>query len=199
MKKIVLALLIVLGSIVGIQSVSAIEVIGDLLYWYSDSGAIGDWTPNATYSIKETANASSSFTTDVKTGFSAWNSAGVPNSYESVFNNGTIKVYGGLYSEIKNAFPSFSTTASGQTLVAAVPSGSYYITPSGYREAYFMANGTEIYYATDRANSKTYKHEAGHSLGWLGHSSNSGDIMYGSQTTVTQLTLRDKDHLNQVY
>lgn len=46
---------------------------------------------------------------------------------------------------------------------------------------------------------KTATHELGHSLGWKGHSSNSNDIMYGTASSVTNLTSRDSNHLSQVY
>ncbi len=60
-------------------------------------------------------------------------------------------------------------------------------------------DSAKVYYNTDIANKKTYLHEAGHSLGWLGHSSNSNDIMYPISSSVKKLTSRDKNHLTQVY
>lgn len=67
------------------------------------------------------------------------------------------------------------------------------------RTSIVWKNDTIAFTLTDRANTKTYKHEAGHSLGWFDHSTNSSDIMYATQTSTTDLTSRDKYHLTQVY
>ena len=55
---------------------------------------------------------------------------------------------------------------------------------------------------TEAKYNKTFTHELGHALGWLGHSSrtnNNLDIMYAYSSTVQNLTYYDKAHLNQVY
>lgn len=44
-----------------------------------------------------------------------------------------------------------------------------------------------------------FTHELGHGLGWLGHSSDSNDVMYHDNRAVTTLTNRDKNHLVQNY
>lgn len=54
---------------------------------------------------------------------------------------------------------------------------------------------------TDMAYSKTATHELGHALGYAGHSTTKGDIMYTSSTsnTTNALTTRDINHLKQIY
>lgn len=43
-------------------------------------------------------------------------------------------------------------------------------------------------------------HEYGHALGWYGHSWDSADVMYPVvSSTKTALTIRDKEHLQQIY
>ena len=181
-----------------VSNVYAVEIIDTLSYWYSDYNSIGKWASSPTFSSTETESCPSSFSTDVSTAFSAWNSADVPNSYTSTFSNADIPVYGGTYTEIKQIFPTFPSTSTGYTALIANDTNAYYSTPAGNKKAYTMVS-VEVYIATDRANTKTYKHEAGHALGWFGHSSSQYDIMYDTASSSTLLTTRDKNHLNQIY
>lgn len=197
MRKRVIALFsILVVSFLFCSTALAVTVIGDLNYWYSDSNKIAKWESNPSFSITGTSNTPYMFNTYVKDGYSKWNSGGVPNTYKT--SGGTIPVYGGTYTEIKAMYPAFSSTATGTTVSSIISLNAVYRTPSGNKNGYKMSSSI-IYFATDRANTKTYAHEAGHSLGWSGHSSNSSDIMYGTQTSVTSLTTRDKNHLNQIY
>lgn len=195
MKKVVISILffIVLCSII----VNAGSIICEISYWYSNGIKIGRWYESITFSTQGTASCPTNFTTNVSTGFGAWSSAGISNGYTTSFNDASIPVYGGPYTEIKVLNPSFSTTATGQTEIGATYIGDYMYGASA-KSGYSMDNAT-MYIATDRASSKTYKHEAGHALGWFGHSTNSGDIMYETESSVTSLTLRDKNHLVQIY
>lgn len=54
---------------------------------------------------------------------------------------------------------------------------------------------------TDIAYSKTATHELGHALGYAGHSTTNGDIMYTTSTknTTGSLTAQDINRLKQVY
>ncbi len=195
-KKFIGLFSILVISILFSSTALAVNVIGDLSYWYSDSNRIAKWESTPSFSITGTSSTPYMFNTYVKDGFSKWNSAGVPNTYNT--SSGKIPVYGGTYTEIKAMYPSFPTTATAVTSYTIISLNGVYRTPSGNKDGYKMSSA-KIYFATDRANTKTYAHEAGHSLGWLGHSSNSSDIMYGTQTTKTSLTTRDKKHLNQIY
>ena len=52
---------------------------------------------------------------------------------------------------------------------------------------------------TANGYTKTALHEMGHLFGWGGHSSSTQDVMYGKSSEITSLTLRDKNHLKQIY
>ena len=45
----------------------------------------------------------------------------------------------------------------------------------------------------------TCAHEFGHALGWMGHSSNSNDVMYAYASSITTLTNVDKRQIRQIY
>ena len=46
---------------------------------------------------------------------------------------------------------------------------------------------------------KTCTHEMGHAMGWRGHATNNGWIMYQGSTSVTTLSQDEIDHLLQIY
>lgn len=193
-KRIVSTVLIIVFCM---TCVSAATIIGDISYWYSNDSKIASWQIEPVVSATGTANCPANFSTNVSTGFGAWSYAGIPNSYSSDFDSADIPVYGGPYTEIKEVYPTFPTTATGVTDMGIIYLGEY-VYNSTYKGGYEVVEA-EMYIATDKANSKTYKHEAGHALGWLGHSTSSADIMYGTQTSVTSLTSRDINHLAQIY
>lgn len=195
MKKFLSALLTILIILIFMVNVVS-AVIANLQYWYANDSSIAHWEGNPKFTIRPVVNCPSSFEGDVLTGFNAWNLAGIPVSYQ--LYSGDILVYGGPYTEIKVICPSFSNTSTGETHAEAISMNDYYTTPSGYKDGYTM-NFAKVYFNTDIANKKTYLHEAGHSLGWFGHSTNSLDIMYSSSSSIAKLTSRDKNHLTQVY
>lgn len=191
----------IIGTILVISlcfiSVYAVTILGDIDYWYSDDTKIGSWSYEPTFATSETPSCPSNLTTNVSTGFGAWSYAGIGNGYLDDFDSADIPVYGGPYTEIKEINPSYPTTATGSTSISATYIGAYQygtILKDGYR-----IDSATMYIATDRATSKTYKHEAGHALGWFGHSTSSADIMYAYNTSVTSLTSRDINHLVQIY
>ena len=53
--------------------------------------------------------------------------------------------------------------------------------------------------ALEQKLKNTVTHEMGHALGWIGHSSNSNDVMYSVRSSISVLTSRDITHLEQVY
>ncbi|NLL95696.1 MAG: matrixin family metalloprotease [Clostridiaceae bacterium] len=195
MKKLLLSLLtIFIISIMLMNVVSA--VIANLQYWYSDFNGIAHYEDDPKFTVRPCTGSPSSFEDDVLAAYNDWHWAGIPVYYQ--FNSGDIIVYGGPYDIIKQIYPSFSPNSTGQTEITMFSMNDYYTTPSGNKDGYIM-DSAKVYYNTDIANKKTYLHEAGHSLGWLGHSSNSNDIMYPISSSVKKLTSRDKNHLTQVY
>ena len=61
-----------------------------------------------------------------------------------------------------------------------------------------------IYYIINKglgidAQKKTFTHEVGHALGWFGHSAGNTDVMYAYGSQYLYLTMRDKNHLCQIY
>jgi predicted Zn-dependent protease len=114
-----------------------------------------------------------------------------------------MKLFGGTYLQLKTEFPSLGSNNTGQAIYSrTLYTYTNYVDMTIY--VYKQLSGSkacvvQISGRTTNQYKKTMTHEIGHLLGWSGHSSNSNDIMYSSGSSITTLTLRDKNHLSQIY
>lgn len=170
------------------------QIIGTLSYWYSDSSSIGYWTvPRKIY----LSYSESSAGTAAKNAATQWTNPGVSSSFVTSGSNMTFACY--PYSTCVQLEPSIPTSAAGYTTSYTSYVGDFEY-GSTYKRGYEVS-GAFCYLITD--TSANYvgdcAHELGHAFGWMGHSTSSSDIMYAYANSPTNLTTRDKNHLNQVY
>lgn len=200
------------------QSVKAAHT---LQFWCSNATEIAYWRSIPSDINSCYLDGNTLFDTGMQTAVTNWrNALGCTLNYNPVnknfTTNGGIIIYGGSYGEIYDTGDFTSTEVygtdeygylkSGYVQLSRVQDGVSYITSSGItvtgsyitKARGFVADkGTGSNYTNQY--KKTCTHELGHALGWLGHSSNSSDIMYGLSTSVTALTNRDINHLLQIY
>lgn len=73
--------------------------------------------------------------------------------------------------------------------------GGYKIT---YAKCCLVSTSGSTYRTTTRCKNIA-THELGHALGWIGHITTSGYVMYTSESNTYTLKTEDKRHLAQVY
>lgn len=206
MKKVLI--LSIIFSLLLTVKVFAAE-LGILSYYYSDSSSIARYktSRNLYFGSLDSSISGTDMTTMVTHAINQWNSAGVSVTSTSK-DRANIIVYGGNLTSLRNIYPSYDSGNTGLMRPLGVQyEGEWRYAGSSIKNGYQHTN-TQILIqnrtdsnATTRMNyyRKTTTHELGHALGWRGHSSNSGDIMFGSSSTIQSLTNRDKNHLNQLY
>lgn len=183
------------------SSVFAVEVIGTLLYWESDGNDIRKFMNTTPYIYAETLGGYNQITlsSQVTNARNQWNGAGVPCNITSNSSSALVKVYGGTLSEIRTRVPSFLSNYAGLTLSSATKQTGVYVYNSS-RKYLYKINSATIYARSDNTyQQNVVTHEVGHSIGWAGHIPTSGNVMYSYMSSVTNLTTRDKRHLNQIH
>lgn len=177
--------------------------LGTLSYWYSDSDTIRRWgtIPSTVYSNKLNNTGSFYYLIGLDHGIDKWNSS-LGSSMSRSSSSSSLSFYGGTKAEL-DALGIFSLTTSnnGSTISTSSEEGTWtYGTTTKNGRKTSKATGCVVDKGrTTDQYKKTATHELGHALGWAGHSDTSTDIMYGSGSSVTELTTRDKRHLTQVY
>lgn len=212
MKKRIVYVSILL--ILAVPSFVYANTLGDLGYWYSDSNVIGRWIDarNIFSERLDSTFTATELSTNVSHARNQWQSAGISTSTTTNRNNANIRVYVGSLENIRKLYPGYSSTATGVArYLSVVNEGSWRIKGectgcdtymTGYRHQdveIYIKNRTDSGSEKENRLKKTFTHELGHGLGWRGHSSNSADIMYHTNSQVTTVTSRDKNHLSQVY
>lgn len=178
-----------------------------LVYWSSNTTYVG-YTPKSIGGSYYTTCYSDSFTTNFNSACSnareEWSRV-LPLSINSTsYNYATNYISGGTYTQLKKYFPDLKDTNSGLTegrnylasnvILPDGKTGSVWKYSAGGRCCIVEYSG-----ATISNYKKTALHEMGHLFGWEGHSSSSRDVMYSGSSSVTSLTLRDANHLRQIY
>ena len=190
------------------SNVLADDDLGTLEYWYSGSEKISHWN-KARKIFVYNYSSNDNFDLDSYVGFAAyqWSSQagiGCPvNGTETSYN---IIVYGGTEAQLVDAgvFADCSKI-NGKCANTKKYEGTYTYNGEEKKGYYSTAGKIAIVEKsnprTDTAYGKTTAHELGHALGYLGHSTTRGDIMYTTSTanTTNALTEQDVNHLSQVF
>lgn len=204
-KKNIIILLVLLLSI---STVSATN-LGTLSYWSAnytgaDTNMIGRWgvAPSVWAATKDSTFTSANFASYVNHAMSQWSNAGISSYGVDNEYDGTIRIYGGSLTTLRALNPSFPSSSSGICAISAILEGTW--TYNGIQKNGLKISSARVYIRSMDGKSpdgykKTTTHEFGHALGWFGESANSADVMYHSESTVTTLQPRDKNHLKQVY
>jgi len=210
MRMIYLKCVLLLAAIVaGIlpQEVFAVNYL-DCDYWYSSSTSVGCWLSTPTIKKTPAFGTDSTFTTNYNSGFSwartQWSNADISTSLVGQGTSASIVCYGGTREEIaEENGRNIDSSYAGLTVGSATYYCSLIYVGDNSVKTLKSVNSQTIY-IVNRGNSlnrvkNVFTHELGHSLGWIGHSVNSDDIMYSYSSLVTALTNRDKRHINQFY
>jgi hypothetical protein len=201
MKK-VLAIVLSLFIIIGVSSnVFAIEIIGELDYWESNVNNLASFMSNTPDIFSATLGAYdlSTLRSQVSSARGQWNGAGIPCNTTTTEAIAEIKVYGGSLSQIQNVCPSFQSTYAGLTIGYEILQSGVYLYNGNYKQYYKMDHAT-VYVKTGLTYPQNVvTHEIGHSIGWNGHISTSGNVMYAYESSLTNLTTRDERHLSQIH
>lgn len=207
MKKIILSITLCFLLVIYLTVTPyAATNLGMLSYWHSNSERIGRWDGESVdiYLIKLNPNTSFYFTNGMTHACREWDDViGMTLNRYTSNSSSPIRFYGGTIDEI-NRQTEFrvDNSVNGKTrwVVSSVEGiwqyGSMFKTQREITEVVgcVLDKGHTI---DEYRNTCT--HELGHALGWDGHSYDSSDVMYSMGASVTSLTVRDKNHLSQVY
>jgi len=172
-------------------------------YWYSNVNYVSKWTSTPKISqYKLNNNDGFAFDIAFSHARTQWSNAGISTTLVGWTSGCAIQCFGGTRAEIRARGYSILDSQAGVTLGSSTQINT--LSYNGTTKYLKSQNSPQIVCLVDRNVTQTaYKnvmtHEIGHALGWGGHSSNSSDIMYSSENSVTSLTSRDKNHLKQVY
>lgn len=181
--------------------------LGDLDYWYdSESDTISRWSrgvvPGVWAGLVDNSFNASDYADWVDEALYQWRRVGVRFDPVNEEYDGDIRIYAGEYDKLKYSEPYLRPSMDGLTVPSVRDEGEwYYYGDLKYGQTIRRAR-VYIVKKTFKSNNEyqnTVLHEMGHASGWDGHSSNSKDVMYRNNTSVTTLTSRDKNHLSQVY
>lgn len=194
---------LIFGQTIEVAAAPRVNVLGVLSYWESNEASIGHWNASSlSYRLdKLNTNANFPYTLSMNYAFSQWQSALGINIYATTSSSSTMRSYGGTFEEICAMGVNLQQGYGGMTSYSCSNEGSYNYN-SSLKTSYVMTSATVYIVDKDRsdnAHKNVSMHEVGHSLGWLGHSPNSSDVMYERVTQVAALSTRDSRHLAQVY
>lgn len=204
-KKIISIMFILLLLI---TTVSAAD-LGTLSYWYAtytgaSTSKIGRWTstPYVWSAPMDSTFTSADFASYVDHALMQWDSAGISTYGVDNELDAPLRIYGGSLATLQGLDPAFPSASAGRTVTAAIQEGTWTYqgtTKTGYEIVEADVYIRSVSGKTTSGYKNTTTHELGHSLGWLGESTNTSDVMYYTESSVTTLTTRDKSHLTQVY
>ncbi|MFD1736295.1 matrixin family metalloprotease [Bacillus salitolerans] len=173
-----------------------------LSYWYSNLDKIGNDSNRYIWSNVIDGFTVSDFTSYQDYARDQWSSdAGISTYGADEKASSSIHWYGGNQSTLREMEPSLEVYRA-----VCVPEYLYLIGNHTYngttKENWRMKSKIYTpklpwYYGFSNYNLM-FTHELGHGLGWLGHSSNSGDLMNADASNDT-LSTRDINHLQQNY
>lgn len=176
--------------------------------WYADVNYVAYTPYDGSYYVYDYSTDStfkSWFKSAVLKASSQWNSTLPISVGETSFNYAVNYVFGGELTQLKKSFPALEESMTGLTDYLTDTGKGVRVTYNGSsKTVYPLKAGCKMCIVqkngrTANGYTKTALHEMGHLFGWGGHSSSTQDVMYGKSSEITSLTLRDKNHLKQIY
>lgn len=199
-KTLVIALSLIVSMCIS-SKVFALEIIGDLTYWESNVNHISSFmsTVPDTYSSTLGSYDLNTLKSQVSSARNQWNTAGIPCKITTSEPNAEIKVSGGSLSEIQSVYPNFLSGYAGLTINGTIQQPGVFLYNSNYKYYYQIIAATVYVRSGLSYPLNVVAHELGHSLGWGGHITTYGNVMYGTESAIITLTARDKRHLSQIH
>lgn len=177
-----------------------------VFYWHSNSNNVGHWASTPTISsINYSTSANFYYLAAYPHATAQWSSAGISTSPDGWSWSSNIICRGGTITQLVNNVPNLTYDQligkSGLTLYTS--NMDAYLDYYGVQKYRYQMTAATVLIIdcgeTLNEEKKTFTHELGHALGWIGHSNVSSDIMYYATSSVTSLTTNDKEHLVQIY
>ncbi len=166
--------------------------------WYSNGNDVGYWSISPKVYFTNLSN-SMNISQYVSSAVDKWEAKGIDSSITTTPFNSNINFYAGTMAELNAVGFAYTTGINGLT---QFDSKTYMTLANSYYKIY-KVEGVSSSTARE-AGSEYYEnvtlHEYGHSMGWMGHSDNSGSVMY-SISMENNVNLQDDDvkQLLQVY
>lgn len=162
--------------------------------WYSDSYEVGYWANNPkVFYVQLSSFGVMSY---LEKAVNKWKNAGISSSITTTTSDASIKFYSGSKAELNGIGFVYNSSIIGLTLVDSATVVSNVGSPHKVKK--FSAVSSSVSKEAKYHENVTL-HEYGHVLGWIGHSTESADVMQKAQQSKTTLTTRDKKQLKQVY
>ena len=179
-------------------------------YWYSNEDSIGTWVSIPTIRGKFLGCSFSAplmenyFNNAFNHSRQEWASAGINTTFHfGTITSANIACYGGTRTQIQVETGVYVDTMYAGLTTYSCSFLAYLSYGGAIKKLYKMSTGVKVLLpyrpgVAEQGYKNVMLHELGHALGWIGHSTNNGDVMYSFENGNIYLTLRDKRHLKQV-
>lgn len=146
---------------------------------------------------------STNFISHVNYARNAWRNAGISINSTTSSSLSNFEIYGGTFDELSPLEPMLKAHHDGYARYSNSTLQGWwtYNNQTKYQLRQISTKIFLVWKGTMTTNHYRFValHEMGHGLGWRGHSNNNNDVMYHTNNSKTTLTVRDKNHLVQVY
>lgn len=173
--------------------------------WHSDSASVAYWTSDPTlYYTKIDTTSTFYFNNGNSSAVTQWEDALGIDLISGTESSAKIKCYGATLEYIESVFGvDFDTNTVGLTSSSAYVAGQVTTYLGDSTKTIKRLASATIFIPNLGYNNNTQKeivvHEYGHALGYNGHSSNSGDVMYPYCHDDYTLSTDDIAHIKQIY
>lgn len=197
-------LIIAMICILVVSNMTVVNAAVTLTCFYGNFDEIGYNPGRLIYSINHDGFSSSDFNTYLNYSKNQWGYGGISTTYVSRLMDSTIDIHGGKMETLK-ALDSDIEYYYALTVMKVL---TYKETTS------FQGRDIDVYtigramilcpkysiFTSANDYRNMFTHELGHGLGWLGHSTNTSDVMQKSPSGARiSLTTRDINHVKQMY